>query len=703
MKRNPEKALSGLVIATGVASVVSQLLILREYLTQFQGNEYVIALIFFAWLLLGGCGSMLSGLITNRYVEADTVNLAGISLLVAVLPVITLMAIRLLRGVVFTHGTSVGFYQTVGFIFVTLGPYGILIGFMLPYSLAVLRSQAPGYSATKVYLFDNIGDCAGGALFSFLLITLVSPLQAIVMVSGLLVLAVGNLMCLSGRLSLKTVAATGTAISVLVGGLVCETPSLNPSQGHLAWYQESKYGRITVVQDRGQATIYTDGVPLTHNLDIAAAEAAIHYPMSQTVYPGSVLIMSAGGGMLRELEKYRPSAVDYVELNPDVVATQFRFNLLKKISNLRIISQDGRAYLAATHKKYDAVIINIADPETFQANRYYTASFYRLVKARLNPQGILSFSVDGYANYINDAKLRLVSCLHQTVKPHFQNILILPGNRLFFICSDGPIDRDIPGRLAQKGIRSDYVSGYYYGNVTDERITGLARQLLPEIPVNTDAAPYIMRLIFSQWFVKFATSPKWLYLAVTLLMMLYFIKISREEYLLFSTGFITMGSEILVIFAFQVFFGYIYSQISLIVTVFLAGMLPGALLGQKLGRAPLRAMQLTDGLLIGLCAVLALIILPENAHPSAGALLGVGFCVSVLCGCQFPLALRSGGENHRKAAAAFTADLVGAACGALLTSVLLIPYLGLSGTLAVLAILKLSSLVVTSLKGGQPS
>lgn len=698
MKRNPEKDLSGLIVATGISSVVSQLLIIREYLTQFQGNEYVIALIFFAWLLLGGCGTVLAGLITPRYFKADTGRLAGLSLLAAALPVITLMTIRLMRDAVFTHGASAGFYKTFGFIFITLGPYGFLVGFILPYSLAVLRSYDPGYSATKVYMFDNIGDCAGGALFSFVLLVLVSPLQAVMLASGLLILAAGNLLRSAGRLTPKTIAAAGATVFVLTAGLFGEIPSLKPPGGRLAWYQESRYGRITVVQDREQATIFTDGVPLTSNLDVAAAEAAVHYPMSQTRHPGTVLIVSAGGGMLRELEKHRPTAVDYVELNPDIAATQFRFNLLKKIGNLRIVSEDGRAYLADTSRRYDAIIINISDPETFQANRYYTTAFYRLARARLNPRGILGFSITGYANYLSEPKLRFVSSLHKTVKEHFKNVLILPGDRIFFICSDGPVDRDIPGRLADKGIRTDYVSGYYYGNVTDERIDGLSRQLIQAIPPNTDTDPYLMRLMLSRWFEKFATSPLWLYLGLAVGLVLYFIKISKEEYLLFSTGFMIMGSEILVVFAFQIFFGYIYSQISLIVTIFLAGMLPGAWFGQKLGRNPAVAMRLTDGLLIGMLGLLALIILPENAQPSVGLLLSFGFGVSVLCGCQFPLALRSGGEDHRKTASAFTADLTGAACGALMTSVLLIPYLGLAGTLIALVALKVTSLLVTGLR-----
>lgn len=699
MKRNPEKALFGLIVATGMSSVVSQLLIIREYLTQFQGNEYVIALIFFAWLLLGGCGSMLAGLITPRYFKANDGRLAGLSLLAAALPVMTLMTIRLMRDIVFTHGASAGFYKTFGFIFITLGPYGLLVGFILPYSLAVLRFHDSGYSATKVYMFDNIGDCAGGALFSFVLIVLVSPLQAVMLAAGLLILAAGNLLRTSGRLALKTVAGVGLTVLVLASGFFCEIPSLKPSSGRLAWYQESRYGRITVVQDREQATIFADGVPLTNTLDVAAAEAAVHYPMSQTRHPGTVLIVSAGSGMLRELEKYRPTAVDYVELNPEIAAAQFRFNLLKKIGNLRIISEDGRAYLGDTPKKYDAVIINISDPKTFQANRYYTTDFYRLVKETLNPRGILGFSITGYANYISESRLRFVSSLHRTVKEHFQNVLILPGDRIFFICSDGPVDRDIPGRLAVKGIRTDYVDGYYYGSVTDERIDGLARQLIQAIPANTDTDPYLMRLMFAQWFEKFATTPLWLYLGLAVVLALYLIKISKEEYLLFSTGFMTMGSEILVVFAFQIFFGYIYSQISLIVTIFLAGLLPGAWLGQKLGGNPAVAMRLTDGLLIGMLLLLALVILPEKAQPSVGLLLSFGFSVAVLCGCQFPLALRSGGQGQRKTAYAFTADLGGAACGALLTSVLLIPYLGLDGTLIVLMALKITSLLVTGFKG----
>lgn len=698
MKRNPEKHLAALVVATGISSVVSQLLIIREYLTRFQGNEYVIALIFFAWLLLGGLGSLLSTLIDKRFLPAAIGRLAWLSLFTAVLPMATLLAIRLGRDVIFTPGVSTGFYQTFAFVFVTLGPYGVLVGFILPYTLAVLRSGDPGYAGTKVYMFDNIGDCAGGALFAFVLIFLCTPLQAMAAASGILVLAAYSV----GRQGEKAALTAGfAAIAAALGlaaGLWWEIPSLQPTKGQLAWYQESRFGRVTAVQDREQVTIFHDGAPLSSSLDVAAAEAAIHYPMSQTRSPAEVLIISAGGGMFKELEKYQPLVVDYVELNPVITDAHLRFKLLKNIKGLNLIRQDGRAYLAGTAKRYDVVIVNISDPETFQANRYYTAAFYRLVKKRLKVAGILSFSVEGYANYLSETRQRFVSSLHRTVRMQFAHVLLLQGSRIFFICSDDPLDVDIPGRLEQKGIQTDYVAGYFYGNISAERITDLSQHILTDIPLNRDTDPYLMRLAFDRWFAKFATSPHWLYLILGVLLAGYAFRMSQEEYLLFSTGFMTMGTEIMVIFAFQIFFGYIYSQVSLIVTIFLAGLLPGALLGHKLRRQAARALKWTDGLLITLCLLLAAMILPENAQPSSGSLLLFGFCVSILCGCQFPLALKTGGEDQSRVAYAFSADLIGAACGALLVSVLLIPYLGLAGTLLVLIGVKVSSLMVVGLR-----
>ncbi|UCD79394.1 MAG: hypothetical protein JSW26_29040, partial [Desulfobacterales bacterium] len=78
MKKNTDRAIIRVVIATGISSVVTQLLTIREFLTQFQGNEMIIALILFNWLVLGGLGTRLARVISKRY-QAAADRLAWLS------------------------------------------------------------------------------------------------------------------------------------------------------------------------------------------------------------------------------------------------------------------------------------------------------------------------------------------------------------------------------------------------------------------------------------------------------------------------------------------------------------------------------------------------------------------------------------------------------------------------------------------------
>ncbi|RPJ71569.1 MAG: hypothetical protein EHM15_10470, partial [Desulfobacteraceae bacterium] len=153
MKNPNERRIVAVIITTGIASVVTQLVLIREFLSQFQGNEIVIALILFSWLVLGGLGTRLArSAADSRF--ATRPALGWLSLALALLATPTLVAARLLRDLVFTHGASVGFYPTFIYITAVAAPYALLIGFLLPVSLFVLRSERPDYSGTLVYIWD---------------------------------------------------------------------------------------------------------------------------------------------------------------------------------------------------------------------------------------------------------------------------------------------------------------------------------------------------------------------------------------------------------------------------------------------------------------------------------------------------------------------------------------------------------------------
>lgn len=695
MKKN-ERATLLVVIATGISSVAVQLITIREFLAQFHGNEFVISLILFSWLILGGIGTLVAHLITPRYWQPSSSRLCWLSFILAALSAVQIFIIRELRDFFFIHGSSVGFYPTLAYIFLTIAPYCLLLGFILPYSLFVLRAETPDYSGTRIYITDNIGDITGGALFSFALVFLVTPFKGI-FIAGLPLVIASFLLFSSTRKQrkyLKIIIGAAITLLVLVMGISFEPFSLAPSEGKLVYYHESRYGRIAVHQDNGQYTLFIGGVPVFSNQNQSIAEETIHYPLAQLDNPQSVLLISGEGGIMKELKKYGLKTVDYVELDPDIISVQFKFGLIENIEGLNVINQDGRAFLADSDKIYDIIILNLPEPDTFQVNRFFTDQFFSLVKRRLAPDGVLSFSMEGYDNYLAEPQRQKLSSLYNTVKNHFKHVLLMPGLKIFFLCRDISIQTDIPARLAEKGIITQYISGYYYGNITKERISDLNDLMDPNTPKNSDDSPFLMRMMFSQWFAKFSTSPVGFIAALIVLTIIYLLRIKREEFVLFSTGSMTMGSEILVIFAFQIFYGYIYFQIGMIVTIFLAGLLPGALLGDRLREKGKQILVLTDGLLITMMGILILALKMGGDRLPPFFFLVFGFMVSLACGFQFPVALHLGGGGNSAVTRSFSADLIGAACGTLITSLVLLPYFGLIWAAAGLIFLKLASLIV---------
>ncbi len=489
MKKNNDRAIIRVVIATGISSVVTQLLTIREILTQFRGNEIVIALILFNWLGLGGLGTLLAHVTTRRIRRATVISLGWLSLVLCGLSALQIPAIRELRDVFFIHGSSVGFYSTWLFSFLVITPYCLLLGFVLPYSLFVLRAEVADYPGTRIYITDNIGDISGGVLFSFVLVYLVTPLQAILLANLPLLATALLLFPVSRRRRPAVLLALALIVGMLAGGVFREKASLAPAAGKLAYYNETRYGRIAVHQNREQFTLVEDGIPVFSSQNLSIAEETVHYPLAQLDRIEHVLLISAEGGVMAELQKYPLKSVDYVELDPEVSAVQFRFDMIREFPGLNVIHQDGRTYLAQTEKIYDAIIVNLPEPDTFQINRFYTDRFFELALKHLSKAGVLSFSMQGFDNYLAEPQRQKLSALYNTARVFFKHVLLLPGQKVIFLCSNRPLITDIPAALEHHGVATTYISGYYYGNLTRERIDRLNEQLDPATPTQCRYVP----------------------------------------------------------------------------------------------------------------------------------------------------------------------------------------------------------------------
>ncbi len=341
-----------------------------------------------------------------------------------------------------------------------------------------------------------------------------------------------------------------------------------------------------------------------------------------------------------------------------------------------------------------SVLMHISEPDTFQMNRFYTASFFSAVKKRLIENGVFGFSLEGFDNYLTEAQKEKLSVLHSTLSETFKNVLFIPGRSIYILCSDGPLETDIPQLLSKKGILTAYIDGYYEGDVTKQRIDYLNSQIKPHKKKNSDANPYLMQLAFNQWFFKHNTSPLYFYLFLIVLTGIYLYRITHHEFLLFTTGAVCMGSEMLIIFSFQIYFGYVYQQIGLIVTLFLAGLIPGAVLAQKQQRLSTeKGLIISDCVLIGLLFFYLLIVsdtvisVDKTGQYTGLVFPFIGFVFALVCGFQFPVVLRDK-DTTKTAVNAFSADLMGAGFGVILTATVFVPLTGLAGTALILSGIK---------------
>ncbi|UCF56284.1 MAG: hypothetical protein JSW15_09355, partial [Deltaproteobacteria bacterium] len=374
--------------------------------------------------------------------------------------------------------------------------------------------------------------------------------------------------------------------------------------GDIVQYLESPYGRIVITKEGPQHTFWESGAPLYSDANIINSEEKIHYTLSQLGRVEYVLLVSGGlGETLGEVEKYHPKHIDYVELDPNLTGAAQELGFIRKIPFLTIKNADGRSYIKTTDNRYDAIVIDLPDPDTFQINRFFTSEFFSLSKKILSDGGVLSFGLKYSPNYVSDVRKRKLSIIYNTARLHFQNVKVLPGGKAYFLCRDGELSTDIPAKLRKKSIKTTYVEGFYYGNVTGERIDQIQRILDTKEYVNTDFEPRVMNVIFQEWFLKHGTSPKAFFLILLGFTLLYLIFMKREEYILFSTGLATMGVEMLVVFTFQVTYGYIYLKIGAIVTVFLLGLLPGAMMGNLYREGNIGRLIMSEIIFLGLLLI----------------------------------------------------------------------------------------------------
>jgi len=675
----------------GIISIISQVVIVRELMTAFFGNELFVGIVLGVWLLGTGFGSLLILKLSPGLKSKKLCFLSEI-LLCLLLPILILL-IRCFVGVTLLPGEVPSFSQSLIFTFLILFPFCFLLGGLFSFGTKTWAKKDLAFLVSRAYFFETIGFAIGGILFNFLFVSSAFPLPK-------------NF----NRLSLKF------------------------RYPNLVEITNSRYGNIVVTKTGNQFNFYESGTLLGPSEDREGSEYFIHTIFAFHQDPKNVLFIGGGlNGPLFEILKYKSlEKIDYIELDPKLVEIQVKYlpaDLAKILENpkVNIHLLDARKYLKLAQKKYDIIILSLPNPSTALLNRFYTQECFQEAKRLLTSGGVLSFTLDVPVDYLSEEARGLIASIDKTIKSVFSHTLFLPGETSILFLSSATTLPSKEKLVTHKVETNYFTPDYLFYLLSSQKIDQIKALLAKEEPkINTDFHPtaYFLQTAFWQTTQSFKLAKifkgtekiNWLILALSALSILFFLKTKLSSPILTMgiASFTLMTIEVLIIFLFQSKLGYLFSKIALIFTIILLSMGIGNLVGTKI-KAAKKGLYLFKILII----LYLLIFFPTIKNlPQEPIFYLLGEIIGLLVGTVFPLTnrvyfkasnyysssegaeateLRSSRQartviDSEKVGVLYSADLFGAFFGAIFPSIFFIPIFGVQKTIIFLVAFSLFTL-----------
>jgi len=727
------------IIVLGISSVISQLLVIREFTISFYGNEFFIGWILFSWLFWVGMGSLfLNKFFTNN----KTFKVLIIcQFLVAILLPLEIFLGRLSRTLLSNAtGQIPNLIPALLYSFIILAPLCLILG--LQFVLVsrfwkisdekLILSQLLG----KSYLLEAIGFIIGGVVFGYFLI-FINEFKAVSILAWLNLLSIAFFVLLIKKPTpiLKSLLVI---LIILFMGIFAFSKNINnfansflfPNQ-KLIESKNSIYGNITVTKIKNQYNFYESGLILGPDKEEFFNEQIAHLSLLFHPNPKKILLIGGGfNGVLNEILKHQPDKIFYAEIDPSLIEITRKY-IPKEIrqgledKKVKIINVDTRYFIKNSSENFDVIIINLPNPSTALINRFYTQEFIKEAKNHLNPEGIITTYLSFSSDYLSKEMENLDVSLFGSLKEIFPYLLVLPGDEHLFICSLDKVDynpKALIQRLKQRNIKTNFVNeAYIQYRLTNDRvpkiISGLGKN--KEAKANQDQRPISYYYNFVYWVSSFY--PKlakilnafskikfvWvvIFLALVLLSLMFVLRKRRDNIkkLLATTmaiaGFSLMATEIIIILGFQIFYGYLYYEIALIITVLMTGITLGSWLGlKKIEQTKIKTIiKIHSLIVVFLLAFLTIFYWLFQVQPKPSIIIEIIFLlmaglIGLIVGFEFPIVNNlylKNEERDKKAGTIYGADLLGSCLGALLISILVLPIFGIFQTLILLAILNI--------------
>ena len=696
------------ILLLGFTTIITQTVLLREFLTVFAGNELVIGIVLASWMILTGTGAYIGQFAKERFFGSNWILI--VLTLISVLPVILLLILQFLRSVVFPIGSMVGISESIYSSLLLLAPFCLPSGFLFTLFCRAVSEEFRSNLISRVYSIEAIGSLVGGLLVSLVGIRFLSTFQILLVLCGLsLVVTFVLAWARWGRFAVMLYGSIVLFLVVILAvfGLEDAARRFMFRGQSVVERRDTPFGNLTVTKQEEQLNFYENGVLLFSTHDVIGNEEVVHYPMVQHPNPKRVLLVGGGiSGTTLELLKYPVEAIDYLEVNPWLVDMGRRYTKSLDDPRINVIVEDARSFVRTTSSMYDVVIINTADPTTAQINRYYTVEFLEGLKARMNPGGVISLSVLPASEYLGPEARKVSSVIFSTVRAVFPNVLIIPGLRNYYLGSDSALSVNVGALITARGIENTYVNKFYVDDtVLAQRSATMHRNLFVGEGVNEDFRPlaYYRQLLYWLSYFRFQPTALGLFFLVVLIILAY--RLTAISFGILVAGFAASSIEFLLLISFQVLLGYVYQFVGLLIAIFMAGLAAGAWYAyRRFGVATVRRFVVIQ-ILIAIFALMLPWLMTWMRNANLGpwvvqpVILALAALTAALVGMQFAQAtpLLSGSVIH-VASELYGFDLVGSALGAFLTATYLLPQFGLANVAYMVAGLCLASAVIGLLR-----
>lgn len=691
------------VIALGATSLITQIVLLREFLSVFYGNELIIGIVLTNWMLITGVGAYLGRSSLRRKHKIGAIIL--MQLLLAVLPFITVFLLNILRNLVFNVGEMIDILHILYASFILLIPFCLISGFTFTLLCHVISAYYKTNLIGKVYSFEAVGSIAGGLLFNLILIYLFDSFQILVF---LMMINFTSAFLLSFKLKklITKIIIAALACILLIPPLFIDFGTLAKeilyNDQKVIYHNDTPYGSLMITEDNGQRNFFENGVFLfsTNTKDVTTIEEPVHFAMIQHPNPKSVLLISGGvAGMTNEILKYNVDRIDYVEINPEIIRIGRKYTSALENQRIRIITQDPRLYINRNPSNaYDVALINTPEPSTSGLNRYYTVEFFTELKAVLQKDAIVSIAVTASANYMSEESVSLNSVLYHTLKQVFNNVTIIPGTKNYFLASDKKLTANIVQQLDEKNIDSEYVRYYLDDMQLSMRSNEIMELLKESDKTNTDFNPIAYYRQLKYWLSHFRFN-YWILGGILLLCVVFmFSRLHLINIGMFTGGFAASSIQILLIISFQVIYGYVFQMVGIIITVFMIGLAAGAMYLYRMMNGITVRNYIRIQYFIAVYSILLPLLLYFLSSIHIHELIVyivfffLSFTIACLVGIEFTIASKlQRRQVAHIAAEIYGADLFGSALGALLVAAFLIPLFGISTVSFIVAALNIVS------------